>query len=160
MKYNRIEQDVDSSAGHVIAFDYGLKYIGSAVGNIKTMLAQPLQTITCRGGEADWQLIDKLCKTWQPSRFVVGYPSQDSQARLLKKLDIFITQLHSRFNLPVDKSDEYLSSIEAYHRLKLQRVAGETGRITRPDIDKLAAALILENWFATQQTAEIEKKLT
>ena len=146
-----IKQNAPPISEHVIAFDYGLKYIGSAVGNIKTMLAQPLQTISCKSGAADWQAIDKICSVWQPRGFVVGYPNTDSPSPLLKKLDIFIDRLHTRFDLPVDKSDEYLSSIEAYRILKLKRIAGETGRIVRSDIDKVAAALILESWFAIQK---------
>ena len=146
------KHDTVLSSEHVIAFDYGLKYIGSAVGNIKTATAQPLQTIACKGGQADWQAIDKIYQIWQPCRFVVGYPDSDSPPELLSQLNQFIKQLHRHFNLPVDKGNEYMSSIEAYHRLKKQRSAGEIGRITRSDIDKVAAALILESWFETQQT--------
>ena len=146
------KRDVAMSSEHVIAFDYGLKYIGSAVGNIKTATAQPLQTIACKAGQADWQAIEKICQIWQPCRFVVGYPDPDSPPKLLKHLDQFISRLHRHFNLPVDKGNEYLSSIEAYHRLKKQRSAGEIGRIARSDIDKVAAALILESWFEAQQT--------
>ena len=147
-----IKQDTSTPSEHVIAFDYGLKYIGSAVGNIKTMQAQPLQTISCKNGQAAWQTIDKIFQTWQPCQFVVGYPTPDSPPEMLKNLDVFISQLQARFDLPIDKSDEYLSSVEAYHRLKLQRMAGKTGRIVRSDIDKVAATLILESWFDKRQT--------
>lgn len=141
---------------HVIAFDYGLKYIGVAVGNIKTATTQPLQTIACKAGQADWQTIDKIFRRWQPCRFVVGYPDANSPPELLKKLDMFINQLHTRFDLPVDKGNESLSSIEAYHRLKTQRSERKIGRIARSDIDKVAAALILQSWFETRQTATVE----
>ena len=150
------KQDASLSSEHVIAFDYGLKYIGSAVGNIKTATAQPLQTIACKAGQADWQTIDKIFQTWQPCRFVVGYPDSNSPPELLKKLDLFIKQLRARFNLPVDKSNEGFSSIEAYHRLKTQRSAGKIGRIARSDIDKVAAALILESWFELRRTITTE----
>ena len=86
----------------------------------------------------------------------MGYPDSESPPELLKKLDSFISQLHARFSLPIDKSNEYLSSIEAHHRLKTQRSAGEIGRIERADIDKVAAALILESWFAMQQITTSE----
>ena len=156
MSNKHTKQDATMSSEHVIAFDYGLKYIGSAVGNIKTATAQPLQTIACKAGQADWQTIDKIFQTWQPCRCVVGYPDADSPPKLLKKLNLFINQLHTRFNLPIDKGSEHLSSIEAYHRLKTQRSAGEIGRIARSDIDKVAAALILESWFEAKQTTTTE----
>lgn len=156
MKDHKTKQSAILAGEHVIAFDFGLKYIGSAVGNIKTASAQPLQTIICKAGQADWQAINKICEIWQPCRFVVGYPDSNSSPELLKKLDLFIDQLHIRFDLPVDKSNEHLSSIEAYHRLKTRRSAGEIGRITRSNIDKVAAALILESWFEVQQTIIVE----
>ena len=156
MKNTPIEPSTTLPSEHIIAFDYGLKYIGVAVGNIKTAMAQPLQTIACKAGQADWQMIDKIYQTWQPCRFVVGYPDLESPSELLKKLDTFINQLHIRFGVSIDKSDEYLSSIEAHHRLKTRRSAGEIGRIERTDIDKVAAALILESWFAMQHATITE----
>ena len=156
MDNKQTKQDTTLPSEHIIAFDYGLKYIGSAVGNIKTATAQPLQTIACKAGQADWHAIDKIFQTWQPCRFVVGYPDANSPPELLKKLNLFINQLHTRFNLPIDKGNEHLSSIEAYHRLKTQRSAGEIGRIARSDIDKVAAALILESWFEVRQTTTTE----
>lgn len=150
MENKRALPNTATLSEHVVAFDYGLKYIGCAVGNTETMSAQPLRTIACKEGQADWQAIDKIVGDWQPCRFVVGYPAPDSQSEFLKQLDSFINRLHARFDLPVDTGNEYLSSVEAYHRLKTRRVAGEIGRIARSDIDKEAAALILESWFETR----------
>ena len=156
MKDKYTNQSTTTLSQHIVAFDYGLRYIGSAVGNIETALSQPLQTITCKAGKADWRAIDKIFRTWQPCRFVVGYPDPDSPPELLEKLDLFISQLYTRFNLPIDKSSETLSSVEAYHRLKSQRAERKIGKITRSDINKTAAALILESWFEMQRTTTIE----
>ena len=153
-KHKNLEATLSSA--QVIAFDYGLRYIGSAVGNVETATVQPLQTIACKAGQADWQAIDKIFRIWQPYRFVVGYPAPDSPPELLKKLNLFINQLRTRFNLPVDKSNEHLSSVEAYRILKTRRSAGEIGRIARSDIDKVAAALILESWFEARRSATVE----
>ena len=142
--------DPVSVSEHVIAFDYGLKYIGSAVGSIETGLAQPLRTVGCKGGRPDWASIEELVAVWQPNCFIVGRPEARSPARLLENLDAFVKQLQRRFALPVNQMDEHLSSAEAYHKLKTQRTAGRRGKIARADIDKVAAALILESWLATQ----------
>lgn len=139
-----------SISEHIIAFDFGLKYIGSAIGTLQTGLAQPLQTLRCKSGQPDWIEIGKLIQTWHPSRLIVGRPEPNSPAELLKNLDSFLVQLQQRFHLPVEQISEYLSSSEAYHQLKTKREAGERGKIARADIDKVAAAFILESWFLTQ----------
>ena len=151
----RTHTDSAPTLEHVIAFDFGLKYIGSAVGCIETGLAQPLRTLDCKAGRPDWASIEELVAVWQPGRFIVGRPQAHSPARLLENLDAFVKQLRRRFALPVSQIDEHLSSAEAYHKLKTQRKAGERGKIARADIDKVAAALILESWLATQ--TEINK---
>ena len=58
----------------VMAFDYGTRRIGVAVGNTVTQAGQPIQTITENGNEARFRLIESLIREWQPDQLVVGLP--------------------------------------------------------------------------------------
>ena len=50
----------------VLAFDFGTKSIGVAVGQEITGTAAPLAALKARDGIPDWDLIQKLYDEWQP----------------------------------------------------------------------------------------------
>ncbi len=134
----------------VLAFDYGLRRIGVAVGNTLTATAEPLTTITARGGEADWIAIEACLEAWRPGMLVVGVPyNMDGTASgLTGKARAFATDLESRFGLPVTTVDERLSSREAEDALRGRRRSGEMSRrIRRGDIDREAACVLLRQWL-------------
>lgn len=58
----------------VLAFDFGTKSIGVAVGQEITGTASPLAALKARDGIPDWTLIEKLYEEWQPQIVVVGLP--------------------------------------------------------------------------------------
>jgi putative holliday junction resolvase len=118
-----------------LAFDFGLKRTGVAVGNRLTRTAQGLVTIKAEG-DARWPLIEARIKEWQPDAIVIGVPYyQDGVAhdntRRAKK---FGRQLHARYNLPVFEVDERYSTTEAL----------EMGA---KDPDAGAACIILEQFL-------------
>ncbi|MEM7304223.1 MAG: Holliday junction resolvase RuvX [Pseudomonadota bacterium] len=130
-----------------IAFDYGERRTGVAVGQSLTQSAQPLQTIESINNQPNWQQITILIDEWKPARVIVGIPGYSQQNKGLRaKIKLFCTQLQDRFNLPVDTHDETLSSDEAYQYLKSKRKISK-GKIDKKDIDKVAAAIMLESWM-------------
>ncbi len=130
----------------LLAFDFGERRIGVAVGNTIIKIAHPLLTIDAEGTDERFKTIGTLIAEWQPSQLVVGLPShmdgtEHELSRLCRK---FANRLHGRFNLPVALVDERLSSVEASQSLK---DAGIGGRGQKPMLDQVAAQLILQSYL-------------
>ena len=132
----------------IIAFDFGLRRIGVAVGQQVTGSASPVGMVSNREAGPDWHRIDTIIKEWQPQRLIVGIPSQadGSPTAIDAAVRSFITDLE-RFSLPVATVDERHTSVEAQAVLKAQRGKGLRGRIRKGMIDAGAAALIAERWL-------------
>lgn len=132
----------------IIAFDFGLRRIGVAVGQQVTQTASPVGVVRCTDSGPDWDHIARIVEEWQPTRLVVGMPSQadGKQSAIHAELTAFISGL-SRFGLETEAVDERHTSVEASARLKSARTAGRRGRINKAAIDAGAAALIAERWL-------------
>jgi putative Holliday junction resolvase len=132
----------------IMAFDYGLRRIGVAVGQQVTSSASPLEVI--RNGEngPDWEQIKSLIKEWRPDRLIVGMPmhADGSPSAISDIVNDFISKLR-RFELPVEAVDERYTSVEAGALLKSQRADGLRGRISKEMIDSVAASVIAERWL-------------
>lgn len=119
----------------LLAFDFGEKKIGIAIGNTLTRQARPLEIIFSETRAARFGRIGQLLQEWQPQRAVVGLPltldgqEQPASARARR----FANQLHGHFGLAVELVDERSSSMEA------QQLLG-----THADDDAVAAAVILQ----------------
>jgi putative Holliday junction resolvase len=61
-------------SGTLLAFDFGTKSIGVAIGQRVTGTARPLNALKAQDGTPDWKLIEKLLKEWQPEAVIVGLP--------------------------------------------------------------------------------------
>ncbi|MEE9310585.1 MAG: Holliday junction resolvase RuvX [Cocleimonas sp.] len=133
----------------VIAFDFGLKRTGVAVGNTLTGSATPECTLTGKDEQPNWQGISQLIEDWKPTQIVVGLPVEldGTENPLTKRINRFCNQLNGRYNLPVDQENEQFTSIEAADRLKQLRQSGRKKKVTKDEIDKIAASIILENWM-------------
>ena len=119
--------------GTVLAFDFGLKRIGVAVGESELRSAHPLPAVS------EFPQIEKLIKEWKPARLVVGLPVRDAgEHPLAKRVEKFARQLEGRFHLPVARVDERFTSVEAESRLR---------GVKKKAIDSVAAQLILEQYF-------------
>jgi putative holliday junction resolvase len=138
-----------SGGGTLLAFDYGRRRIGVAVGNTLTRQARALVTLEADAAGPDWARIAALIDEWRPARLVVGVPYNDAApgAAIAAEAQRFARRLHGRFGLPVDTVDERLSSAEAHDRLREDRRAGRRGPIAKKDIDSAAAAVILQDWL-------------
>jgi putative Holliday junction resolvase len=122
----------------VMAFDFGTRRIGVAVGNTLTQAGQPLKTISEASSDASFKVIEGLLREWQPNRLVVGLPCHPDGAEhdMSAKARRFGNQLHGRFGLPVDWVDERYSSAVL-----------EVDPNMRDNLDAQSAALILEQYF-------------
>jgi putative Holliday junction resolvase len=120
----------------ILAFDFGLKRIGVAIGNTMICQAKPLSVITATANEPKFAAIDSLIKEWGASRIVVGLPSHPdgTEHEMSARCRRFANQVHGRFNLPVELVDERYSSAV---------IAARRGEV----IDDRAAAIILQQYF-------------
>ena len=132
--------------GSVLAFDFGLKRIGVAIGDWENCLAHPLETISGEGNEARFGRIAALIDEWRPTLLVCGLPfSMDgTEHDLTRRARRFANQLNGRFGLPVALVDERLTSFDADLRL---REAGVKGSARKGFDDAVAAQQILQDYF-------------
>lgn len=122
----------------LLAFDYGLKKIGVAIGNTLTRQARPLQVLRPGTREQRFQAIGALLAQWQPDRVVVGLPltTDGGEQYASVRCRRFANQLHGRYGLAVELVDERGTSVEA------QGLLGNN-----QDDDAVAAALILQRYL-------------
>lgn len=133
-------------AGTLLAFDFGVKRIGVAVGEWPLAQAHPLTTIHGEANAERFAAIEALIREWRPVSLVVGLPvALDGQAHeMTARSTRFANQLRGRFGLPVEYAEERLSSVEAEERL---RAGGHNSRSAREHVDALAAQIILQCFF-------------
>ncbi|NYT46533.1 MAG: Holliday junction resolvase RuvX [Candidatus Methanofishera endochildressiae] len=140
------------STGSYLGFDFGNKKIGTAVGQLMTKTASPLETIRSLNQVPNWDKIAQLIKEWQPEGLVVGVSRQadGSDNPITPRMLKFCRQLNGRYNLPVFQVDEALSTFEAKQMLydDVQVSASKLWAVQ----DQLAAQLILQSWLNQQQT--------
>ena len=134
----------------ILAFDFGLRRIGVAIGQNITQSASPLGVIANRDEGIDHVAIRALIDEWRPTEIVVGMPSHADGTRsdLADKIDEFIAEL-GRYELNIDTVDERRTSIEAESVLKKARAAGTRGRISKEMIDSAAAVFIAERYLSS-----------
>lgn len=137
----------------LLAFDFGLKRIGIAVGQEITGTAQALKTIQSNQQGPDWKQIEKLIPEWKPDALIIGIPYHldGAENEMTAAARRFARQLNGRFHLPVYEMDERLSSREAEGEIARQRAAGLRKKTARKDIDKMAAQIILQSWLQQQE---------
>lgn len=133
----------------LLAFDFGLRRIGVAVGQDITGSASPIGIVDNSESGPDFERIDALVGEWRPTLIVVGMPSHadGSPTDLAEPIAAFIQEL-GRFELPIETTDERHSSQEAEQVLKHARRAGTRGRIKKAEIDAAAAVVIAERYMA------------
>jgi putative holliday junction resolvase len=139
----------ESATRTVLAFDFGLKRVGVAVGEPAVGTAHPLPGIAA-SGDALFEAVSKLLEEWRPASLVVGLPlGTDGDAHeLTLRARRFARQLEGRFHLPVTLVDERYSSVEAEGRVRAAAGARKAARASRAKaLDSHAAQLILEQYL-------------
>ena len=127
---------VQAPARHrsLLAFDFGTRRIGVAVGNTLTGAARALGPVPA--GDAAYAAIGRLIEEWQPDALVVGVPAHPDGAphENTRRAQRFARRLHGRFHLPVHEVDERWSTTEAES-------------LGAKDVDAASAAIILEQFL-------------
>lgn len=126
----------------VLAFDYGIKKMGIAVGNTETHTAQPLDIFPMENGQPDWDALITVITEWKAAQLLVGLPlnMDGSESHLSKRAHKFAKRLNHKLKenhrpCAIFLVDERLSSQEARHASSAKQ------------IDDAAAFVLLESWL-------------
>jgi len=130
----------------ILAFDFGERFTGVAVGESSVGIAHPLALITAESKTARMDEITVLVAEWKPGALVVGLPfSMDgAEHEMTRRCRRFARQLESHFGLPVSLVDERLSSAAAEEAL---RAAHRGGRRHKLHAHQVSAQIILQSYF-------------
>ena len=129
-----------------LAFDFGTKSIGCAIGQSITGTAQALPAFKAQDGIPNWEAIEKCLKEWKPDVVIVGLPlnmdgtEQDLTLRARK----FANRLQGRFGVNVHLQDERLTTTQARSEI-FER--GGFKALKKGKIDGVLSCLILESWI-------------
>lgn len=139
----------DKPAQRILAFDYGLRQIGVAVGNGVLGTTQTLPILRARDGKPDWEEVGRLVAEWQPDLLIIGDPlnMDGSVSEFALRARRFARRLEGRLGVKAVMMDERLSSFEVKTQ---QREQGHRGDYRSEPIDSLAAELILQDWLRQQ----------
>ena len=143
----------------ILAFDFGQRRIGVAVGQEVTGSASPVGVVSNDANGPDHSRIAALIDEWRPSRLVVGMPAHadGSASNMQAHVRAFIDEL-GRYELPVATVDERYTSLEAKAVLKKARAEGSRGRISKAAIDSAAAVLIAERYLGRARVQQAEQR--
>ncbi|AGV12545.1 TPA: Holliday junction resolvase RuvX [Haemophilus influenzae] len=129
-----------------LAFDFGTKSIGCAIGQSITGTAQALPAFKAQDGIPNWEAIEKCLKEWKPDVVIVGLPlnmdgTEQNLTLLARK---FANRLQGRFGVNVHLQDERLTTTQARSEI-FER--GGFKALKKGKVDGISACLILESWF-------------
>ncbi|MGB3725373.1 MAG: Holliday junction resolvase RuvX [Glaciecola sp.] len=129
-----------------MAFDFGMKSIGVALGQDITGTASPLPALKARDGIPNWDTLATLIQQWQPSILLVGLPlnMDGTEQAITANVKRFAGRLQHKYNLPVYQYDERLSTVDA--KQKLFELGGYK-KLTKDKVDSVSACLIYETWL-------------
>ena len=124
----------------IIAFDYGEKKIGVAVGQTSTNTSSPLQIIFNKDNKTNWISISSLLDEWKPDLILIGKPlnMDGSESEMMKKINKFYIKLKSIYDADIEFVDERLTTFEAREILKDEK---------QDNVDAHAAKILIDNWF-------------
>jgi len=145
-----------TTAGTVLAFDFGLQRIGVAVGEPEVGTAHPLPPLAAATQPGRFTAIERLVKEWKPGLLVVGRPFGEDGAphEMTRRAERFARQLGGRFKLPVLLVDERYSSVEVESRMRAAYGARKAVNLARGKaLDSQAAQLLLEQFFDDKQAS-------
>ena len=124
----------------IVAFDYGEKKIGIAVGQTSTFSSSPLQVIFNNNNKVNWNEIGLLLEEWKPDLIIIGKPlnMDGTESEIMKKVDLFSKKLKTLYHTKYEYVDERLTTFEAKDILKENKM---------DNVDAHAAKILIDNWF-------------
>ncbi len=128
----------------LIAFDFGLKRIGVAVGNTFLKKPNPLSVIQANKNIIRFQFIENIINEWQPNKIIIGIPyrTNGSSHEMTTRCKRFANQIQGRFGIETVLVDERYSSIVVSSKSKKA-------------IDSVSAAIILQQYFDSYELSSI-----
>ena len=145
---------LSSLSGTVLAFDFGTRKIGVAIGNTLTGMARPLVTVRAANRDQRIAALRPLVVEWEPVVLVCGRPvhADGTEHRVTALADAFATELRETFDLPVDMVDErYTTELADVERAG--RRQGERSTAHDPGRDASAARIMLQSWLDARRSA-------
>jgi putative Holliday junction resolvase len=124
----------------IIAFDYGTKKIGVAVGQTETYTSSPLQIIINKDDKVNWNEISILLNEWKPELIIIGKPlnMDGSDSEIMKQVEKFYQKLKNTYDINLEYIDERLTTFEAKQILEDTDIN---------QVDANAAKILIDNWF-------------
>ena len=124
----------------ILAFDFGEKKIGVAVGQTSTNTSSPLKVIFNNHGKVNLDEINSLLNEWNPDLIIVGKPlnMDGTESEVMKKVDKFYNNLMKIYKARYEYVDERLTTFEAKEILKDNKAEL---------VDANAAKILIDNWF-------------
>ncbi|MFL4497973.1 MULTISPECIES: Holliday junction resolvase RuvX [Weissella] len=135
--------------GRVMGLDVGSRTVGVAVSDLLGWTAQGVEIIRINEDEEEFGIerMKELVAQFQPTGFVLGLPKNmnNTSGPRVDAARAYGDLLTETFGLPIDFQDERLTTVEAERMLVEEADASRKKR--KQVIDKLAAALILQNYL-------------
>ena len=125
----------------IVAFDYGEKKIGVAVGQTETNTSSPLQIIFNNNhNKVNWNKISFLLNEWKPDLVIIGKPlnMDGTDSEIMKKVEKFVKHLKTIYDAQYEYIDERLTTFEAKEILVENK---------SDIVDANAAKILIDNWF-------------
>ena len=125
----------------IVAFDFGTKKIGVAVGQTSTYTSSPLQIILSKDNKVNWNEIMILLNEWKPDLIIVGKPlnMDGTDSDIMKEVEKFYIKLKRNYVADFVYIDERLTTFEARQILEEKNVE---------KVDANAAKILIDNWFS------------
>ena len=124
----------------IVAFDFGIKKIGVAVGQTETNTSSPLHVIQNKDNKINWNEISIVLDEWKPDLILIGKPlnMDGTDSEIMKKVDKFFQKLKSTYEAEYQYIDERLTTFEAREILKENE---------KDFVDANAAKILIDSWF-------------
>lgn len=133
--------------GRIMGLDVGSRTVGVAVSDLLGWTAQGVEIIRINEDEKEFGIdrMKELVAQFEPTGFVLGLPKNmnNTSGPRVEAAQAYGELLTETFGLPIDFQDERLTTVEAERMLVEEADASRKKR--KQVIDKLAAALILQN---------------
>ena len=124
----------------IVAFDFGTKKIGVAVGQTATYTSSPLQVVLNKDDKVNWNEISRLLNEWKPELIIIGKPlnMDGTDSEIMKQVERFYQKLKKIYDTNFEYIDERLTTFEARQILEDTNIN---------NVDANAAKILIDNWF-------------
>ena len=124
----------------IVAFDFGTKKIGIAVGQTATYTSSPLQVVLNKDDKVNWNEISTLLNEWKPELIIIGKPlnMDGTDSEIMKQVERFYQKLKKIYDTNYEYIDERLTTFEARQILEDTNIN---------NVDANAAKILIDNWF-------------